>query len=61
MMRMCACAHLAMLIKALCAWSSTFIMSVRRACSQSLRGQFGVGFSTGSFFEEDFDFSHLLC
>jgi hypothetical protein len=87
MMRMCACAHLAMLIKALCAWSSTFIMSIRRACSQSLRGQFGVGFSTGSLlrktlifrtccaspaaplgdfctdslFEEDIDFSHLLC
>jgi hypothetical protein len=87
MMRLCACAHPAMLIKALCAWSSTFIMSVQRACSQSLRGQFGVGFSTGSLlretsifrtccaspaaplgnfctdslFEEDFDFSHLLC
>jgi hypothetical protein len=87
MMRLCACAHPAMLVKALCAWSSMFIMSVRRACSQSLRRQFGVGFSTGSllkktsilrtccaspaaplgdfstdgFFEEDFDFSHLLC
>jgi hypothetical protein len=48
MMRLCACAHPAMLIKALRAWSSTFIMSVRRACSRSLRGQFGVGFSTGS-------------
>jgi hypothetical protein len=45
MMRLCACA---MLVKALCAWSSMFIMSVRRACGQSWRGQFGVGFSTGS-------------
>jgi hypothetical protein len=87
MMRLCACAHPAMLIKALRAWSSTFIMSVRCACSQSLHGQFGVGFSTGSLlkktlilrtcfaspaaplgdfctdslFEEDFNFSHLLC
>jgi hypothetical protein len=40
--------HPAMLIEALCAWSGMFIMLVRRACSQSLRGQFGVGFSTGS-------------
>jgi hypothetical protein len=87
MMRLCAFAHPAMFIKALHTWSSTFIMSVRRACSRSLRGQFGVGFSTGgllrktsifraccaspaaplgdfctdSLFEEDFDFSHLLC
>jgi hypothetical protein len=87
MMRLCAFAHPAMFIKALRTWSSTFIMSVRRACSRSLRGQFGVGFSTGSLlrktsifrtccaspaaplgdfctdslFEEDFDFSHLLC
>jgi hypothetical protein len=86
-MRMCACAHPDVLVKALRAWSGTFIMSVRRDCSQSLRGQFGVGFSTGSLlrktsilrtccaspaaplgdfctgslFEEDFDFSHLLC
>jgi hypothetical protein len=37
-----------MLVKALRAWSSTFIMLVWRAYSQSLRGQFGVGFSTGS-------------
>jgi hypothetical protein len=42
MMRLCACAHPAMLMKALCAWSSMFIMSVRRACSQSLCGQFGL-------------------
>jgi hypothetical protein len=48
MMRLCACVHPAMLVKALCAWSGTFNMSVRRACSQSLSGQFGVGFSTGS-------------
>jgi hypothetical protein len=87
MMRLCAFAHPAMLIKALRTWSSTFIMLVRRACSRSLRGQFGVGFSTSSLlrktsifrtccaspaaplgdfcadslFEEDFDFSHLLC
>jgi hypothetical protein len=40
--------HPAMLIKALRTWSSTFIMSVWRACSQSLCGQFGVGFGTGS-------------
>jgi hypothetical protein len=41
-----------MLVKALCAWSSMFIMSVRRACSQSLRRQFGVGFSTGSLLKK---------
>jgi hypothetical protein len=61
MMRLCAFAHSAMLIKALRTWSSVFITSARRACSRSLRGQFGVGFSTASLFEEDFDFSHLLC
>jgi hypothetical protein len=47
MMKLCAFAHPAMSIGALRTWSSTFIMSVRCACSQSLRGQFlGVDFCT---------------
>jgi hypothetical protein len=44
MMRLCAFAHSAMLTKALHTWSGVFIMSVWRACSRSLRGQFGVVF-----------------
>jgi hypothetical protein len=48
MMRLCTFAHPVMFIKALHTWSSTFIMSVWRAYSRSLRGQFGVGISTGS-------------
>jgi hypothetical protein len=65
MMRMCAFACLAMLIKALRTWSSVFIMSV--ACSRffafvllSLAAPLG-DFCVDSLFEEDFDFSHLLC
>jgi hypothetical protein len=42
MMRLCAFAHSAMLTKALRTWSVVFVMSVWCACSQSLRGQFGV-------------------
>jgi hypothetical protein len=82
MMRLCAFAHSAMLTKALRTWSGVFVMSVRRACSRSWRGQFGVvfggilrfftlvvfgpaaplgDFCMDSLFEEDFDFSHLLC
>jgi hypothetical protein len=76
MMRLCAFAHSAMLTKALCTRSGVFVMSIWRACSWSLRGQFGVvffalvvlgpaaplgDFCTDSLFEEDFDFSHLLC
>jgi hypothetical protein len=76
MMRLCAFAHSAMLTKALRTRSGVFVMSVWRACSWSLRGQFVVvfftlvvlgpasplgDFCTYSLFEEDFDFSHLLC
>jgi hypothetical protein len=82
MMRLCAFAHSAMLTKALRTWSGVFIMSVRCACSLSLRGQFIVvflgrlrffalvvlgpaaplgDFCTDSLFEEDFEFSYLLC
>jgi hypothetical protein len=81
-MRLCAFAHSAMLTKALHTWSGVFVMSVWRACSRSLREQFGVvfggrlrffalvvlgpatpldDFCMDSLFEEDFDFSHLLC
>jgi hypothetical protein len=64
-----------MLTKALHTRSGVFVMSVWRACSWSLRGQFGVvffalvvlgpaaplgDFCMDSLFEEDFDFSHLL-
>jgi hypothetical protein len=44
MMRLCAFAHAAMPTKVLRTWSSVFVMSVWRACSRSLRGQFGVVF-----------------
>jgi hypothetical protein len=67
MMRMCAFAHLAMLIKALRTWFSVFIMSVRRTYSRffapvvlNLAAPLG-DFCTDSLFEEDFDFSHLFC
>jgi hypothetical protein len=42
MMSLYAFAHSAMLTKALRTWSGVFVMSVWCACSQSLRGQFGV-------------------
>jgi hypothetical protein len=67
MMRMCAFARLAKLIKALRTWSSVFIMSVRRACSRFfalvvLSPAAPLGdFCTDSLFEEDFDFSLLFC
>jgi hypothetical protein len=76
MMRLGAFTHSAMLMKALRTWSGVFVMSVSRACSRSMRRQFGVvffapvvlgpaaplgDFCTNSLFEEDFDFSHLLC
>jgi hypothetical protein len=41
---LCAFAHSAMLAKALRTWSGVFVMSVWRACSRSLHGQFGVVF-----------------
>jgi hypothetical protein len=44
MMMLCAFAHSAMLTKALRTWSGVFVMLVWRACSRSLRGQFGVVF-----------------
>jgi hypothetical protein len=44
MMMLCAFAHSAILTKALRTWSGVVVMSVRRACSRSLRGQFGVVF-----------------
>jgi hypothetical protein len=44
MMRLCVFAHLVMLTKALRTWSGVFVVSVWRACSRSLRGQFGVVF-----------------
>jgi hypothetical protein len=67
MMRLCAFAHLAMFIKALCTWSSVFVMLDRRACSRFfalvvLSPAAPLGdFCTDILFEEDFDFSHLLC
>jgi hypothetical protein len=67
MMRMCAFARLAMLVKALRTWSSVFVMSVRRACSRFfalvvLSPAAPLGdFCADSLFEEDFDFLHLLC
>ena len=42
MMRLCALAHLAMLVKALCTWSGVFVMLDWCAYSRSWRGQFGV-------------------
>jgi hypothetical protein len=43
---LCAFAHSVMLTKALRTWSGVFVVSVWRACSRSLRGQFGVVFFT---------------
>jgi hypothetical protein len=42
MMKLCALAHLAMLAKALRAWSGVFVMLDWCVYSQSWRGQFGV-------------------
>jgi hypothetical protein len=44
MMRLCAFAHSAMLMKALRTWSGVFVMLVWCACSRSSSGQFGVVF-----------------
>jgi hypothetical protein len=44
MIRLCAFAHSAMLMKALRTWFGVFVMSVCRVCSRSLREQFGVVF-----------------
>jgi hypothetical protein len=43
-MRLCAFAHSVMLTKVLHTWSGVFVVSVWRAFSRSLRGQFGVVF-----------------
>jgi hypothetical protein len=42
MMKLCALAHLAMLAKALRAWSGVFVMLDLCVYSRSWRGQFGV-------------------
>jgi len=42
MMKLCALAHLAMLAKALRAWSGVFVMLDWCVYSRSWRGQFGV-------------------
>jgi hypothetical protein len=42
MMKLCALAHLAMLAKALRAWSGVFVMLDWRVYSRSWRGWFGV-------------------
>jgi hypothetical protein len=42
MMKLCALAHLAMLVKALRAWSGVFVMLDWCVYSRSWRGQFGV-------------------
>jgi hypothetical protein len=41
-MKLCAHAHLAMLAKALRAWSGVFVMLDWCVCIRSWRGQFGV-------------------
>jgi hypothetical protein len=66
MMKLCALAHLAMLAKALRAWSGVFVMLDWCLYSRSWRGQFGVvAFAFVTLCPAvplgNFGFSHLLC